>query len=140
MPKALPAGSKSPWRSRAVGVGHQLVFAGGLAWPTLLICLGYPIYLQARRKARFESNAAFTLEILFLTPLAVYFILAGVREPISSLVRVFSIGILGAVAMFLYLGAASLLHFDLRPLDYVEPVLLLALPWPWAGSSSSGMR
>lgn len=110
----------------AVGVGHQLLFAGGLAWPTLLICLGYPVYFAARRRARFESNAAFTLEILFLTPLAVYFILAGVREPGSSLVPVFAIGILGAVAMFLYLGAASLLSLSIFGLlSYVEPVLLL---------------
>ena len=110
----------------AVGVGHQLVFAGGMAWPTLLICLGYPVYFAARRRARFESNAAFTLEILFLTPLAVYFILVGDRDPGSSLVPVFAIGLLGAVAMFLYLGASSLLSLSLFGLlSYVEPVLLL---------------
>ncbi|MGL3806448.1 EamA family transporter RarD [Paeniglutamicibacter sp. R2-26] len=110
----------------AVGVGHQLVFAGGMSWPTLLICLGYPVYFAARRRARFESNAAFTLEILFLTPLAVYFIVAGDRDPGSSLVPVFAIGLLGAVAMFLYLGASSLLSLSLFGLlSYVEPVLLL---------------
>lgn len=122
----LSRGQKIAVVLAVVGVGHQLVFAGGLAWPTLLIALGYPFYFAARRKARFESNAAFTLEILFLTPLAVYFIFTGVSDSGSTLIPVFAIGILGAVAMFLYLGAASLLSLSVFGLlSYVEPVLLL---------------
>ena len=122
----LSRGQKVAVALSVVGVGHQLLFAGGLAWPTLLICLGYPIYFAARRAARFESNAAFTLEILFLTPLAVYFILAGVRGPETAILPVLSIGVLGALAMFLYLGAASMLSLSLFGLlSYVEPVLLL---------------
>ena len=122
----LSRGQKVAVGLSVVGVGHQLLFAGGLAWPTLLICLGYPIYFAARRAARFESNAAFTLEILFLTPLAVYFILAGVRGPETAILPVLSIGVLGALAMFLYLGAASMLSLSLFGLlSYVEPVLLL---------------
>lgn len=122
----LSQGQKTAVALAAAGVVHQLVFAGGMAWPTLLICLGYPLYFAARRRARFESNAAFTLEVLFLTPLAVYFILTGVSEPGSSLIPVFAIGVLGAVAMFLYLGAASLLSLSVFGLlSYVEPVLLL---------------
>lgn len=109
-----------------VGVGHQVVFDGGLAWPTLVICLGYPLYFAARRRARFESNAAFTLEILLLTPLALYFILTSVHGPGAELLPVLSIGLLGAVAMFLYLGAASLLSLSVFGLlSYVEPVLLM---------------
>lgn len=122
----LSRGQQAAVALAVVGVGHQLVFAGGLAWPTLLICLGYPIYFAARRAARFESNAAFTLEILFLTPLAVYFILTGVRGPETAILPVLSIGVLGALAMFLYLGAASMLSLSLFGLlSYVEPVLLL---------------
>ncbi len=122
----LSQGQKNAVALAAAGVVHQLVFAGGMAWPTLLICLGYPVYFAARRRARFESNAAFTLEVLFLTPLAVYFILTGVSEPGYSLIPVFAIGVLGAVAMFLYLGAASLLSLSVFGLlSYVEPVLLL---------------
>lgn len=122
----LSQGQKIAVALAAAGVVHQLVFAGGMAWPTLLICLGYPLYFAARRRARFESNAAFTLEMLFLTPLAVYFILTGVSEPGSSLIPVIAIGVLGSVAMFLYLGAASLLSLSVFGLlSYVEPVLLL---------------
>ncbi|MBV1778985.1 EamA family transporter RarD [Paeniglutamicibacter sp. ABSL32-1] len=122
----LSRGQKIAVALAVLGVGHQLLFAGGLAWPTLLICLGYPVYFAARRAARFESNAAFTLEILFLTPLAVYFILTGDRGPEATLLPVLSIGVLGAVAMFLYLGAASLLSLSVFGLlSYVEPVLLL---------------
>ncbi|MDO2934056.1 EamA family transporter RarD [Paeniglutamicibacter sulfureus] len=122
----LSRGQKIAVALAVLGVGHQVVFAGGLAWPTLLICLGYPVYFAARRAARFESNAAFTLEILFLTPLAVYFILTGVRGPEAAIVPVLSIGVLGALAMFLYLGAASMLSLSLFGLlSYVEPVLLL---------------
>ncbi|RAX48674.1 EamA family transporter RarD [Arthrobacter sp. AQ5-05] len=122
----LSQGQKIAVVLAALGVAHQLVFAGGLAWPTLLICLGYPIYFAARRRARFESNAAFTLEILLLTPLALWFILTGARGPGAELLPVLSIGVLGAVAMFLYLGAASLLSLSVFGLlSYVEPVLLL---------------
>ncbi|WP_411734283.1 EamA family transporter RarD [Paeniglutamicibacter sp.] len=122
----LSRGQKIAVALAVVGVGHQLVFAGGLAWPTLLICLGYPIYFAARRAARFESNAAFTLEILFLTPLAIYFVLTGVRGSEAAILPVLSIGVLGALAMFLYLGAASVLSLSVFGLlSYVEPVLLL---------------
>lgn len=58
----LSQGQKIAVALAAAGVVHQLVFAGGMAWPTLLICLGYPVYFAARRRARFESNAAFTLK------------------------------------------------------------------------------
>ena len=122
----LSRGQKIAVTLAVLGVGHQLLFAGGLAWPTLLICLGYPLYFAARRRARFESNAAFTLELLFLTPLAIYFILTGVRGPEATFLPVLAIGLLGAVAMFLYLGAASLLSLSVFGLlSYVEPVLLL---------------
>lgn len=122
----LSQGQKIAVTLAVVGVGHQVIFGGGLAWPTLVICLGYPLYFAARRRARFESNAAFTLEILFLTPLALYFILTSVRGPGAELLPVLSIGLLGAVAMFLYLGAASLLSLSVFGLlSYVEPVLLM---------------
>ncbi|MDO5745608.1 MAG: EamA family transporter RarD [Micrococcaceae bacterium] len=127
----LSQGQKIAVGLAAIGVGHQLIFAGGLAWPTLVICLGYPLYFVARRRARFESNAAFTLEILFLTPLAVYFILTGVQLPGSGIpggqvLSVLAIGVLGALAMFLYLGAASVLSLSVFGLlSYVEPILLL---------------
>lgn len=110
----------------ALGVVHQLIFAGGLAWPTLLICLGYPLYFIARRKARFESNAAFTLEVAILSPLAIYFILTGARDADTQMLPVYAIGLLGAAAMFLYLGAAATLSLSIFGLlSYVEPVLLL---------------
>lgn len=110
----------------ALGVVHQLIFAGGLAWPTLLICLGYPFYFIARRKARFESNAAFTLEVAILAPLAIYFILTGTPATDTQMLPVYAIGLLGAAAMFLYLGAAASLSLSLFGLlSYVEPVLLL---------------
>lgn len=110
----------------ALGVVHQLIFAGGLAWPTLVICLGYPLYFIARRKARFESNAAFTLEVAILLPLAIYFIASGVNEPDAPMLPVYAVGLLGAGAMFLYLGAAASLSLSVFGLlSYVEPVLLL---------------
>lgn len=123
----LSRGQKLAVLLASAGVGHQLFFAGGLAWPTLLICLGYPLYFVARRRARFESTAAFTLELALLTPLAVYFILTGVRGPEVQMLPVLSIGVLGALAMFLYLGASSMLSLSVFGLlSYVEPVLLLA--------------
>lgn len=122
----LSQGQKIAVGLAAIGVGHQLIFAGGLAWPTLVICFGYPLYFVARRRARFESNAAFTLEVLFLTPLAVFFIVTGVQQPGTNMIPVLAIGVLGAMAMFLFLGAASLLSLSVFGLlSYVEPILLL---------------
>ncbi|MBB2995572.1 EamA family transporter RarD [Paeniglutamicibacter cryotolerans] len=117
-----------------VGVLFEALFAGGLAWPTLMVALGYPLYFVMRRMAGFESLAAFALELLILLPAAVYFVLAGPHgitgPPLinTGFLATAAIGVLGALAMFLFLGASKVLPLSLFGLlGYVEPVLLLAV-------------
>lgn len=117
-----------------IGVLFEAVFAGGLNWPTLVVALGYPLYFVMRRWAGFESLAAFALELLILLPAAVYFVLVGPHgvtgPPLATqgFLATAAIGVLGALAMFLYLGASKVLPLSVFGLlGYVEPVLLLVV-------------
>lgn len=117
----------------AVGVAHQALAAGGLAWPTLVVCLGYPVYFVLRRKIGFDGLPAFAAELLLLLPVGLYFILSGPHGFASGggtegLWAAWSIGILGGVAMALYLLASKWLPLSLFGLlGYVEPVLLVGV-------------
>jgi len=128
----------SPLRKLAVaaaslGVLHQALTAGGLAWPTLLVCLGYPVYFVLRRKIGFDNLAAFGAELLAMLPLGVYLIATGSHGfhgggSGEGLWAVFAIGILGGLAMVLYLLASKWLPLSLFGLlSYVEPVLLVGV-------------
>lgn len=122
----------------ALGVAHEAFAAGGLAWPTLVVCLGYPIYFVLRRKIGFDNLAAFAGELLVLLPLGIYFILAGPHGVAAGgshaavsnegIWGALSIGVLGGVAMALYLLASKWLPLSLFGLlGYVEPVLLVGV-------------
>ncbi|MDQ0278991.1 chloramphenicol-sensitive protein RarD [Arthrobacter silviterrae] len=123
----------------AVGVLHQSL-SGGLAWPTLVVCLGYPVYFVLRRKAGFDHLGAFAAELVVLLPVGVLAIaggphglhgvsgLPGRSAWASGLVAVWAIGVLGGVAMVLYLLASKWLPLSLFGLlGYVEPVLLVGV-------------
>lgn len=119
----------------ALGVVHEAFSAGGLAWPTLVVCLGYPIYFVLRRRIGFDNLAAFAGELVVLLPVGVYFILVGPHGIVSSdtidtdgLWGALSIGVLGGVAMGVYLLASKWLPLSLFGLlGYVEPVLLVGV-------------
>lgn len=117
----------------AVGVAHEAVSAGGLAWPTLVVCLGYPIYFVLRRKFGFDNLPAFAAELLLLLPVGLFFILTGPHgvgsdAGTTGLFAAISIGVLGGVAMALYLLASKWLPLSLFGLlSYVEPVLLVGV-------------
>lgn len=121
-----------------VGVLNEAFTARGLAWPTLLVCLGYPVYFVLRRKIGFDNLAAFACELLVLLPLGGAFIVFGPHGLATAgmsawsagwsggLVAVMAIGVLGGVAMALYLLASKWLPLSLFGLlGYVEPVLLV---------------
>ncbi len=135
----------SPLRKLAVaaavvGVINEAFTSRGLAWPTLLVCLGYPIYFVLRRKVGFDNLAAFACELLVLLPLGAAFIVFGPHGLATvgpgewsavwsdGLVAVMAIGVLGGVAMALYLLASKWLPLSLFGLlGYVEPVLLVVV-------------
>jgi chloramphenicol-sensitive protein RarD len=127
----------------ALGVVHQAFSAGGLAWPTLVVCLAYPVYFVLRRKLGTDNLAAFAAELLAMLPLGIFFILTGPHgvaghgilssgasgmAPHTGYWGAGAIGILGALAMLFYLLASKWLPLSLFGLlSYVEPVLLVGV-------------
>ncbi len=115
-----------------LGVGHELMRAGGMSWETWLVALGYPAYFLMRRRLQTDHLAGHWLEMTLLLPVALWFI---VREP-SSLALVPTntslytllplLGLLSAVALALYMAANRWLEMGLFGLlSYCEPVLLV---------------
>ena len=118
----------------AAGVAFELLRAGGMSWETWLVALGYPAYFVLRRHLGTNHLGGFWLDMLLLLPAALWFAL---RSP-SSLETVAGhpllqvllplAGILGALALVLYLAASWLLPMGLFGLlSYVEPVLLVVV-------------
>ena len=118
----------------AAGVAFELLRAGGMSWETWLVALGYPAYFVLRRHLGTNHLSGFWMDMLLLLPAALWFVL---RAP-SSLETVAGhpllqvllplAGILGALALVLYLAASWLLPMGLFGLlSYVEPVLLVVV-------------
>ena len=116
----------------AVGVGFELLRAGGVSWETWLVALGYPVYFALRRRLRTEQLAGHWLDLAVMLPVAAWFVM---REP-STLpvvaahaklwILVPLLGVVSAVALALYMAASRLLPMGLFGLlTYVEPVLLV---------------
>ena len=130
-----------------VGVGFELVRAGGVSWETALVALGYPVYFALRRRLRTEQLAGHWLDMALMLPVALWFVL---REP-SSLplvaaspklwVLVPLLGVVSAVALALYMAASRLLPMGLFGLlTYVEPVLLVLVAWLLGESIAPGQQ
>ena len=115
-----------------LGVGHELLRAGGMSWETWLVALGYPAYFLLRRRLRSDHLAGHWLDMALLVPAALWFVQ---RDP-SSLALVSThpvlcallplLGVVSAVALALYMAASRWLTMGLFGLlSYVEPVLLV---------------
>lgn len=116
----------------AIGVGYELVRAGGVSWETLLVAVGYPVYFVLRRALGFAHLGGMFWEFVAMTPVAA--VLLG-RELVtgSSLAEnpalvwlgpVFGIGT--GVALVCYILASRLLTISVFGLlSYLEPALLV---------------
>lgn len=116
----------------AVGVAHELWATHAFSWPTLLVAFGYPPYFVLRRKIHADSLATFAVEMVLLTPVAVFEAWAGGSmalldaRPFLDFVLLPGLGALSTVALASYLKASRLLPMALFGiLGYVEPVLLV---------------
>jgi chloramphenicol-sensitive protein RarD len=115
----------------AVGVTAAIVVAGGLSWATIAVAVGYPVYFAIRRRAALDSIGAFCFELLVLVPVAV--LLALQPSSLDVLAAhpqlgwgILLLGVIGGVALVLYLVASRLLSFGVFGLlSYLEPVLLV---------------
>ncbi len=115
-----------------LGVGHELLRAGGMSWETWVVALGYPAYFLLRRRLHTDHLAGHWLDMTLLLPAALWYVLNGPSG--ASLVSVNTalyallplLGVVSAVALALYMAASRWLSMGLFGLlSYVEPVLLV---------------
>ncbi|WP_322011603.1 EamA family transporter RarD [Paraburkholderia sp. J12] len=116
----------------AVGVAHELWATHAFSWPTLLVAFGYPPYFVLRRKIHADSLVTFAVEMILLTPIAVFEAWAGGSlalldvRPFLAFALLPGLGALSTAALASYLKASRLLPMALFGiLGYVEPVLLV---------------
>jgi chloramphenicol-sensitive protein RarD len=118
----------------AVGVGHEVVHVGSLAWPTLLTSLGYPAYFVSRRQFRMDRHGDSWVEMHLMVPVAMLLVVAGptslagvLAEP-RLVALIPGLGLLSALAFSLYFYGMRTLYFSLFGLlAYLEPVLLVMI-------------
>lgn len=129
----------------ALGVCHELLRIGSFSWATALVALGYPPYFILRRRLRLNSLVGLWFDMLFLMPLALWFLnnenpdvvaqFAG-RPLLWLLVPL--LGVISSIAIVSYLAASRRLPLGLFGiLGYVEPVLLFWVAFLLLGESVS---
>ncbi|GAA5235217.1 EamA family transporter RarD [Verticiella sediminum] len=114
-----------------LGIALQLANTGGVSWPALLVCLGYPAYFWLRRVTDTNNLASLLLDMAASLPLSLVFILQGppVLAPEASTSLpwlILGLGLISASALgFQALSARHLTMTVFGLLIYVEPVLLV---------------
>ncbi|WP_151712912.1 EamA family transporter RarD [Acinetobacter bereziniae] len=113
------------------GVIHMLFVSTTLTWPTLLICLGYPIYFWLRQKTNTNNIGGVWFDMILSLPLSIFFILKGgvltgaLGSPSYTLSLILGLGLISALALGFQSLSAPHLNLSLFGLlVYVEPVLL----------------
>jgi chloramphenicol-sensitive protein RarD len=117
-----------------LGVAHEWWLTRSIAWPTLLVAIGYPPYFVLRRSSRLEPLTGFALEIALMCPFALCLLWwlgapswGVIAEPRFWLLLP-GLGIISSVALGCYMTASRLLPLGLLGiLGYVEPALLFLL-------------
>lgn len=120
--------------SASLGILIGLVNMGGLAWETLYVALGYPLYFLFRRYIKTDHLGGFWWDIALSIPLAcgLIFFLAdwhAIAQSYDHITLFFIIaaglGILSTIGLGSYMMASRLLPFALFGLlSYLEPILL----------------
>lgn len=114
------------------GILNQLVISQTLSWPTLVVCLGYPIYFWLRHKTNTNHIGGIWFDMMLSLPFSLYFIIQGghVTQTLSTdfhfLWLVLGLGLISALALGFQSLSAPHLNLSLFGLlVYVEPVLLV---------------
>ncbi|WGY45518.1 MULTISPECIES: EamA family transporter RarD [unclassified Vibrio] len=115
-----------------IGVLNQLIISQTLAWPTLAICLCYPVYFWLRLKTDTNSIGGVWFDMLLSVPFSLYClihsgdVLSTLTTSYQLLWLVFGLGIISAMALAFQSLSAPHLNLSLFGLlIYVEPVMLL---------------
>lgn len=120
------------------GMGWELWRAGGLAWSTWVVVLGYPLYFVVRRKLATDTLAGHWIDVVLLLPACVWCALRMDATGLTGWQAIAStpalqllvplLGISSAIALALYMAASRLLPLGLFGLlSYVEPLLLVVM-------------
>lgn len=120
----------------ACGMAWEIWHAGGLAWSTWVVVIGYPAYFVLRRVLKTNSLAGHWLDVVLMLPVCAWFAFADASAGATGWQSVQAtamlhwmvplLGVISAVALALYMAASRLLPLGLFGLlSYVEPMLLV---------------
>lgn len=120
----------------ACGMVWEIWRAGGLAWSTWVVVIGYPAYFVLRRVLKTNSLAGHWLDVVLMLPVCAWFAWGDASAGFTGWQAVQStsvlqwmvplLGVISAVALALYMTASRLLPLGLFGLlSYVEPMLLV---------------
>lgn len=130
-----------------LGVLHELWLTRAIAWPTLLVVLGYPPYFVLRRISKMEPVSGFALEMMLIFPVALGLLYQqgeagwGVLAQPLFWPLLAGLGLISSVALLLNITASHLLPMGLWGLlGYVEPALLFLLAITFLGEPLSADR
>ena len=116
-----------------IGVVTNIILTGAFSWATLVAGIGYPLYITLRRYFDINNLATFFIELLLVTPFALYFISQTEMQPILienhylyAILALF--GLVNGVAFIAYIASSNLLPVNvLGLLGYMEPLVMLAI-------------
>ncbi|HGO5848558.1 EamA family transporter RarD [Mannheimia haemolytica] len=116
-----------------IGVASNILFMGKISIASLFVCTGYPIYFYLRRKFGLSHLHSFVVEILYLLPVACYFISQTDMQYVETqnpniYYFIALLGLISGTALISYTLASTILPFNLLGLlGYVEPLLMLVV-------------
>ena len=116
-----------------IGVVSNIILAGKLSLESVFVCTGYPIYFYLRRRFDLSHLYSFFFEILFLIPVALYFISQIDMQPVELAnphiyLFIVLLGVISGAALICYTMASTILPFNLLGLlGYVEPCVMLLI-------------
>ncbi|WP_315567831.1 EamA family transporter RarD [Haemophilus parahaemolyticus] len=116
-----------------IGVGTNIILTGTFSWATLVAGIGYPLYITLRRYFDINNLATFSIELLLVTPFALYFISQTEMQPILmenhylyAILALF--GLVNGIAFIAYIASSNLLPVNvLGLLGYMEPLVMLTI-------------
>jgi chloramphenicol-sensitive protein RarD len=117
-----------------LGILNQMLISQTLAWPTLLVCLGYPVYFWLRQKTDTNNIGGVWFDMMLSLPISLYFIFESghiLQElSVSSdlLWLILGLGLISTLALAFQSLSAPHLNLSLFGLlVYVEPVFLVVV-------------
>ena len=116
-----------------IGVVTNIILTGAFSWATLVAGIGYPLYITLRRYFNINNLSTFFVELLLVTPFALYFIsqtnmqlILMENHYLYAILALF--GLVNGIAFIFYIASSNLLPVNvLGLLGYMEPLVMLAI-------------